>query len=61
MKRCLKGKCYKTAMTLDICKAYDRIGGCFLDVIMRKLGFDDKWVRLILNCVFYILCSTYKW
>ncbi|XP_062005721.1 uncharacterized protein LOC133722878 [Rosa rugosa] len=41
-------------LKLDISKAYDRVEWLFLEKIMLKLGFAEKWVQLIMRCV----CST---
>jgi hypothetical protein len=32
-------------------KAYDRVEWDFLEKIMLKMGFDQRWVDLILACV----------
>jgi hypothetical protein len=32
-------------------KAYDRVEWQFLERIMRKLGFADRWVDLIMQCI----------
>ena len=32
-------------------KAYDRVEWGFLEKIMMKLGFDQRWVKLIMACV----------
>ena len=32
-------------------KAYDRVEWFFLEKIMEKLGFDDKWISLISSCI----------
>lgn len=39
------------AIKLDLNKAYNRVEWDFLAVLLRKLGFNDKWVHLILQCV----------
>ncbi|CAH9143889.1 unnamed protein product [Cuscuta epithymum] len=32
-------------------KTYDRVEWAFLEGMMRQLGFADRWVRLIMECV----------
>ena len=39
------------AVELDMHKAYDRVEWIFLEKIMIKLGFDQRWVKLIMACV----------
>lgn len=39
------------AIKLDMSKAYDRVEWNFLENIMRKLGFGEQWIRLIMTCV----------
>jgi hypothetical protein len=46
-----KGKRSLCAMNLDRLKAYDRVEWCFLEKIMIKLGFDRRWVKLIMSYV----------
>ena len=39
------------ALKLDMSKAYDRVDWNFLEQLMRKLGFNDGWIHLIMGCV----------
>ncbi|XP_031090853.1 uncharacterized protein LOC115995843 [Ipomoea triloba] len=39
------------ALKLDMAKAYDRMEWPFLERMLRALGFNDKWVELIMLCV----------
>ena len=38
-------------MKLDICKAYDCVEWNFLQGIMIKLGFPNKWIQWVMGCV----------
>ncbi|CAL9002074.1 unnamed protein product [Prunus brigantina] len=46
-----RGKKGFLALKLDMSKAYDRIEWPFLEEMMKKLGFAEQWVRLIMTCV----------
>jgi hypothetical protein len=35
----------------DMSKSYDRVEWDFLEAVMRKLGFSNRWVQLIMGCV----------
>ena len=39
------------AIKLDMSKAYDRVDWNFLEQLMRKLGFNERWIHLIMGCV----------
>jgi hypothetical protein len=39
------------ALKLDMSKAYDRIEWDFLRKMMIQLGFQERWVQLIMKCV----------
>ena len=39
------------AMKLDMSKAYDSVELGYLKNIMRKMGFNEKWIGLIMMCV----------
>jgi hypothetical protein len=39
------------AYKLDLSKAYDRVDWFFLEGVLRKLGFNDRWIKWIMACV----------
>lgn len=46
-----KGKWGEMALKLDMSKAYNRVEWECLQKIMLKLGFHERWVRIIMQCV----------
>ena len=51
MKTSSSGKEGFMTLKLDMSKAYDRVEWSFLEKIMLKMGFQDSWVAMIMQCV----------
>jgi len=39
------------ALKLDMSKAYNKVEWWFLETTMRKMGFCNQWVDLIMSCI----------
>lgn len=39
------------SLKTDMSKAYDRVEWNFLEQMLRRLGFPDKWIHLVMSCV----------
>ena len=46
-----EGELGYAALKLDMSKAYDHVEWNFLEAMMRRLGFAEEWIRLIMECV----------
>ena len=53
------GKMGFMALKLDMSKAYDRVEWNFLDKIMERLGFDNKWRTLVGGCIRIVSFSIF--
>ncbi|XP_050233475.1 uncharacterized protein LOC126681963 [Mercurialis annua] len=49
-----RGKYGMAALKIDMSKAYDRMKWEFFEFMLRKMGFCDKWVHLIMYCIFSV-------
>ena len=53
-----EGKDCYMAIKLDMSKAYDRVEWGFIEQVMRKLGFHERWIDLIMRCITAISYSV---
>ena len=51
MKNHKTGKTGYMALKLDMSKAYGRVEWSFLEEIIRRLGFKERWINLMMLCV----------
>ena len=51
LNRKTQGKHGFAALKVDMSKAYDRVEWDFLKRIMLRMGFHERWVNLIMECI----------
>jgi len=57
MDTLLKGKDGFMAMKLDMSKADDRLEWDFCEGVLRKLGFANRWISLLMPCIWIVTHS----
>ena len=45
------------AIKLDISKAYNKVEWVFVENVMKKLGFHEKWIAWIMKCISIVFYS----
>lgn len=55
-----KGKEGLLANKLDMSKAYNRVEWGFLGSMIRKMGFEERWISLIMMCVSVLINGVPK-
>ena len=53
-----EGKDCFMAVKLDISKAYDRVEWGFIKKVMKQLGFNERWISLIMHCITTVTYSV---
>ncbi|XP_075649758.1 uncharacterized protein LOC142620243 [Castanea sativa] len=51
MRNHCTGKTGFMALKLDMSKAYDRVEWRFMEKVLYRMGFCDKWINLMMECI----------
>ena len=53
-----EGKDRYMAVKLAISKAYDRVKWGFIEKVMERMDFNEKWINLMMSCITTITYSV---
>lgn len=54
-----KGKNEKMVVKLDMSKVYDKVEWSFIEEVMKALGFNERWIQLIISCISSVSYSIF--
>ena len=46
------------SIKLDMSKAFDKVEWGFVKGVIERLGFDGKWISLIMQCISFVSYSV---
>ena len=59
MKTNCIGKNGFMVLKLDMSKTYDKVEWAFLEKILLKMGFEESWVALVMECITTVTYSIF--
>ena len=59
MKTNCIGKNGFMVLKLDMSKTYDKVEWVFLEKILLKMGFEESWVALVMECITTVTYSIF--